>query len=90
MSRGECVMEPRAARRTLLFLTGFFLAANLFAPLVEGAQKRRQSKTNKSRTQKAKTYFSQFSHQTHSVAQKLTCDACHQFPSSNWKEVRKG
>ena len=93
MSRGECVMEPRAARRSALFLTGFFLAANLFASLVDGAspaQKRRPSKTNKSRTQKPRTNVSQFSHQTHSVAQKLACDACHQFPSKNWKEVRKG
>src|SRR5687767_13307723 len=77
MFKGKCVMEPRAARRTALFLTGFFLAANLFASVVDGAgapaQKRRQSrqsKSNKSTTQKWKTSSSLFSHQTHSVAQK--------------------
>jgi hypothetical protein len=86
-------MEPRAARRTALFFTGFLLAAHLLASLVDSAtapsEKHSQSKTNKSRTQKLKRDFSQFSHQMHSVAQKLICDSCHKFPSKNWKEVRK-
>jgi Cytochrome c7 and related cytochrome c len=34
--------------------------------------------------------YSQFSHQSHVVEQKLGCEACHKFPSKNWKEVRKG
>jgi Class III cytochrome C family len=93
MFKGECVMEPQAARRAPLVLAGLFLAAHLFSSPVDSAsvpsQKRRQPKTNKSRTQKQKTDFSQFSHQTHSVVQKLACDSCHKFPSQNWKEVRK-
>ncbi len=34
--------------------------------------------------------YSQFSHRTHVINQKLECSACHQVPSKNWKEVRKG
>jgi hypothetical protein len=93
MFKAEYQVEPRAARRTALFVAGFFLAAHLFSYLVDSAaapsQKRTQSKASKSRTQKRKTDFSQFSHQTHSVAQKLACDSCHKFPSKNWKDVRK-
>ena len=87
-------MESQAARRTALFFTSLFLAVHLFSSLVDSAtadfQKRRESKASKSGTEKRKPDFSQFSHQTHFVAQKLTCDSCHKFPSKNWKEVRKG
>jgi Class III cytochrome C family/Cytochrome c7 and related cytochrome c len=86
-------MQPEAARRAALFLTSFFLAAHLFSSLVESAgdpsQKRGQSKPSRSRTQKRNTDYSQFSHQTHSVAQNLACASCHKFPSQNWKQVRK-
>ncbi len=34
--------------------------------------------------------YAKFSHTTHVVSQKLTCDSCHKVPTSNWKEVRKG
>ena len=34
--------------------------------------------------------YSHFSHNTHVIQQKLTCDSCHKFPTKNWKEVRKG
>ena len=86
-------MEPQAARRTALFLTSFFLAAHFFSSLVDSgttsSQKRRQSNASKSKLQKPKTDYSQFSHQTHSVAQNLACDSCHEFPSKNWEAVRK-
>jgi Cytochrome c7 and related cytochrome c len=34
--------------------------------------------------------YSEFAHRRHVVEQKLTCESCHRFPSSNWKEIRKG
>ena len=34
--------------------------------------------------------YTKFSHQTHVVNQKLACSSCHQVPSKNWKEMRKG
>ena len=34
--------------------------------------------------------YAEFSHTTHVTKQKLTCDGCHKFPTTNWKEVRKG
>ncbi|MDQ1729628.1 MAG: hypothetical protein QOD33_1753 [Pyrinomonadaceae bacterium] len=34
--------------------------------------------------------YAKFSHRTHVGNQKLACVACHQFPSKNWKDVRKG
>jgi hypothetical protein len=93
MFKGECLIEPKAAGRTALFLAGFFLAAHLLSYFVDTAatpsQKRTQSKATKSGTQKRKIDSPQFSHQTHSVVQKLACDSCHKFPTKNWKEVRK-
>ena len=34
--------------------------------------------------------YTQFSHVTHVTTQKLACDSCHKFPTTNWKEVRTG
>src|ERR1700730_3436706 len=34
--------------------------------------------------------YTEFSHRTHAVTQKLACSSCHKVPSRNWKEVRKG
>jgi Cytochrome c7 and related cytochrome c len=34
--------------------------------------------------------YTKFSHQTHFVEQKLSCDSCHKLPSKNWKVVRPG
>jgi Cytochrome c7 and related cytochrome c len=39
---------------------------------------------------KPRVDYSRFSHRTHVLDQKLTCDSCHKFPSKNWKDVRKG
>lgn len=40
--------------------------------------------------QKPRTNYAEFSHTTHAIKEKLKCDACHKFPTANWKEVRKG
>ncbi len=34
--------------------------------------------------------YTNFSHATHVTKEKLACDSCHKFPTSNWKGVRKG
>lgn len=34
--------------------------------------------------------YTDFSHTTHVTKEKLACASCHKFPTSNWKEVRKG
>jgi len=34
--------------------------------------------------------YSDFSHTTHIVKEKLACGSCHKVPTKNWKEVRKG
>jgi len=39
---------------------------------------------------KPKIDYTKFSHTTHAVTQKLACNSCHQVPSKNWKDVRKG
>ncbi len=36
------------------------------------------------------TAYTDFSHSTHVTKEKLACNACHKFPTKNWKEVRKG
>ena len=34
--------------------------------------------------------YTNFSHTTHVTNEKLACGSCHKFPTTNWKEVRKG
>jgi hypothetical protein len=60
----------------------------LLAPEPQAARRRRPSRVQAQR--KPRINYSQFSHRTHVVDQKLACDSCHKFPSKNWKEVRKG
>ena len=52
--------------------------------VIASPQKRRPAKTKRG------IDYSQFSHQTHFVTQKLSCESCHKFPTKNWNEVRKG
>jgi len=52
-----------------------------------GAQRRRPERAQ---SRKPRIDYSRFSHQTHVTGQRLACDACHKFPTANWKEVRKG
>ena len=54
------------------------------------AQRSRAQKPRPKAPAKARVDYAKFSHQTHFVAQKLTCDSCHKLPSKNWKDVRKG
>src|ERR1041384_6885461 len=55
-----------------------------------------QKRPKRSRTQKPKAPprpkvdYTNFSHTTHVVNQKLACSSCHKMPSKNWNVVRKG
>ncbi|MEK6283437.1 MAG: cytochrome c3 family protein [Acidobacteriota bacterium] len=54
-------------------------------------QSRPRTKVVKPAAQKKpRVDYSQFSHPTHVTQAKLSCDSCHNFPTKNWKEVRKG
>ena len=78
----------------------FLLAASVFSVMSRGglrpseasAEPQRRSQNRRPRTtpRKPRINYSEFSHRTHVVDQKLECNSCHQVPSKNWKEVRKG
>lgn len=78
----------------------FLLAASVFfvmsraglRPSEASAEPQRRSQNRRPRTtpRKPRINYSEFSHRTHVVDQKLECNSCHQVPSKNWKEVRKG
>lgn len=79
----------------------FMLAAVLFVTSGSGPQPSEASAEPQGRSRnrrpqktvapkKPRVNYSQFSHRTHVVNQKLECSSCHQVPSKNWKEVRKG
>ncbi|HST53017.1 MAG TPA: cytochrome c3 family protein [Pyrinomonadaceae bacterium] len=52
-------------------------------------QRRAQSRQTRATQPSARRDYSKFSHASPEHA-KQKCDACHTFPSSNWKDVRKG
>ncbi|HZT59982.1 MAG TPA: cytochrome c3 family protein [Pyrinomonadaceae bacterium] len=52
-------------------------------------QRRAQSGQTRQPQQTARRDYSHFSHSVPEHA-KQKCDACHKFPSANWKDVRKG
>ena len=72
-----------SARRAVVLIT-VLIATQLFSSDTDNALSQRR-KTNSKRLDN-----SHFSHQTHFVEQKLSCESCHKFPSTNWKEVRQG
>src|SRR4030095_7249452 len=94
MFKHELVNGLKPARRALLLVTGLFIAIHLFTSIMDGAttlpQRGSQSKIRKPKAQKRPLENSHFSHQTHVVQQKLSCESCHKFPSKNWSEVRQG
>lgn len=78
-----------------LVVSAAFLIPCLFSPAIEAAEPQRRSQRRRPQkkiaTPKApRIDYTKFSHQTHTVTQKLACNACHKVPSKNWKEVRKG
>jgi hypothetical protein len=101
---GPSMFNEKSARRqaamrcVALFAIGsaLFSSAHLVFPatiyraggLQRSVQRRPQTKAVKPAAQK-KPDYSRFSHDTHVVEKKLSCNSCHSFPSKNWKEVRK-
>jgi hypothetical protein len=63
------------------------------ASRAEPVPQKRSQRRNANQTRvppKPKIDYTNFSHQTHASGQNLACNSCHQVPSKNWKEVRKG
>jgi len=84
----------KMSRMQVHYLTPLVLAAALLlmltfqsGPVVEAQSRRSPKKVSSAR---ARIDYSQFSHNTHVTQKQLTCDQCHKFPTTNWKEVRKG
>ena len=76
----------------LTVFVGGLIALGIVSPIesISAQRKRRRPAATPKSSQKPRTDYSRFSHQTHTVGQKLTCDTCHKFPTKNWKDVRKG
>jgi hypothetical protein len=56
----------------------------------EPQRTRNRTQKNAAATKKPKSDYTKFSHQTHVVSQKLSCDSCHKVPAKNWKVARTG
>lgn len=63
-----------------------FAARSSFEPQSRSQRSRKKPPVPK----KPRVDYSNFSHQTHTVTEKLACNSCHKVPAKNWKEVRKG
>ncbi|HAF16329.1 MAG TPA: hypothetical protein DCK99_22055 [Blastocatellia bacterium] len=79
----------------MLFVALVFVSPGSTAPKMNlPAEPQTRSKGRRPKVtqppKKPRINYSQFSHRTHVVDQKLACSSCHQVPSKNWKEVRKG
>lgn len=57
---------------------------------LQGADQRHRSIKRIQQPRPLRVDYTRFSHRTHVIGEKLSCDSCHKFPSKNWKEVRKG
>ncbi|HEU4769985.1 MAG TPA: cytochrome c3 family protein [Pyrinomonadaceae bacterium] len=81
-------------RRVTLLVTGFgfFLTLTIVVSLaaVESQTRSRSRGRPPASRQKPRVNYAEFSHTTHVTKEKMACDACHKFPTANWKEVRKG
>lgn len=93
----ECAKKTQAVRTVafLVMVSLLFLTSHLtsFAVVYSGAaepQRRLQARkpVRRSAVRPPRIDYSKFSHRTLKHIQ--TCDACHKFPSPNWKDVRVG
>lgn len=73
-------------------LTGlaFALMLTMVVAAVEPQQRTQSRRAAPRAPQRPRINYTEFSHSTHVTKQKLACNACHKFPTANWKEVRKG
>lgn len=69
-----------------IVLAIFFVSSLLGSTVVSTQKTRRRPATQ----QKPVSKYAEFSHNTHITQQKLACDSCHKFPTSNWEKVRNG
>lgn len=102
MFKDKKAKKQRTVRRVVLFLIGLtlFMSAYSVSTAVvycaaAGAQRPVKSRPPKkavkpAAAKKPQVDYSRFSHPTHIIQEKLSCESCHKFPSKNWKEVRKG
>ena len=102
MFKNKNANKQPAIRRAALFAIGFALltSANFVSNTVidcvaAGAQKSVPRRppgraVQRPTAKKSKVDYTKFSHQTHVVQEKLSCESCHKFPSKNWKDVRQG
>ena len=84
-------------KRAIVFVTvvvalASFIALQYRLPAQAAPQRRAQRSRSQAsrRPPKPKIDYKSFSHTTHTVTQKLACNACHKVPSKNWNVVRKG
>ena len=88
----------RSPIRMFLLTAALVFVAALFGARLSNAavasQKRSPrlpaSRQKQPAVKKPRIDYARFSHTTHVVTQKLTCNLCHQVPSKNWKAVRQG
>ena len=102
MFKDESAKKQQVVRRAASFVIGLalFMTAHLASTAVvyrsaAGPQRQVQSHLPKKVTKPAaqmnpRVDYARFSHLTHVTQEKLACDACHKFPTKNWKEARKG
>lgn len=88
-------LTARVLRRVTFLVIG--LAFGLMLTIVVSLaavepQRRTQSRRRPAPAaqRKPRINYAEFSHTTHVTKEKMACDACHKFPTENWKEVRKG
>lgn len=73
-----------------LILAALFFVTSRFSPNTGEASAQGRRPQKKIAPKIPRIDYAKFSHQTHTVTQKLACSSCHKVPSKNWKEVRKG
>ena len=92
----QMLVNNQGLSRVFIFLTAISVLCLLAWPAsVDGRSFQRRS-TRAKKKQKVTTPkpppvdYTKFSHQTHAISQKLSCDSCHKVPAKNWNTVRKG
>lgn len=79
--------------RSLILIAFILGAIPAFVSDIDAGPQRRPPKSRAQKPKvppKPKVDYTNFSHTTHAVTQKLACNSCHKVPSKNWKEFRKG
>ncbi len=97
MFKNESAKVRRAIRRATLSASVMALFSILVSIAVtyrtaeaqRPARNRTKKVTSATAQKKPQSDYSRFSHHTHVIQTKLSCESCHQVPSKNWKEVRK-